>query len=261
MQMKPLPIVKNRFMRYASKLPELCVFLLSFGDRRSKKLTSVLRRSFVVGGACALFLGSVARSQTTDLVIKVQLPTNRWQAGLLQLERVTGETLLQDINVYGKADNSRAAAEGNPNRDTTLPYGDTPEGTYSAPRAVATGDGTAYSAYSYGPNGAIVLAPESGDAMAAKENGRVGLLIHGGDLNSQGKLRATHGCLRLSNEDMSKLISAIREAGNNPILQRCEVVDVSVIVGPEGVDEPGSDESDPPPGIEALLSPTSSPLL
>ncbi|OWV42684.1 hypothetical protein CDZ97_15465 [Mameliella alba] len=224
-------------------------YMMDSGD------SMITRRWVLFGGLISALLPRSGMANSTDLVIEVNLPADRWQAGILRLKRANGETLTEDLTVYGKADNGRAAQEGNPARSPVLPFGDTPEGGYSVPRMVSTGSGTAYTDRSYGPNGALVLKPESGDAKVAEGNGRTGLLIHGGDLSSSGKLRATHGCLRLSNADMDRLLAAIREAGNNPVLQRCEVVEVSVLVGPTGVDEPGPDESDPPPGIDALLEP------
>jgi lipoprotein-anchoring transpeptidase ErfK/SrfK len=61
----------------------------------------------------------------------------------------------------------------------------------------------------FGPNPFIVLDPTSGPALRAKQNGRHGLLIHGGDLNAQGKLRPTFGCVRVFNKDMKDLLKKL----------------------------------------------------
>lgn len=190
-----------------------------------------------------------------DLTINVQLPFDRTRTGLLTLTGSDGATLAGPFEVLGKSDNARAAKEGNASRDPTLPFGDTPAGTYSVPRIIDTGSGTNYSLRSYGPHEAIVLKPESGEAVDAAKNGRVGLLVHSGDLGKNGRLRATHGCLRLSNEEMKSLLDAIRAATNNDSELRCEAARVSVIVGGEADEGAGADESDPPPGIDDLLNP------
>ena len=100
----------------------------------------------------------------------------------------------------GKSDNAAAAAHGNPARNPLLPFGDIPTGTYAGVWSVPL-----IPARSYGPNPVLVLNPVSGDALTAKNNGRFGLLIHGGDLNAAGKFRPTHGCVRVGNDDMAWL--------------------------------------------------------
>ncbi|WP_376702504.1 L,D-transpeptidase [Mesorhizobium sp. ISC25] len=215
------------------------------------------RRDVTIGLGALGFFATTKSAPTSgaDLVIKVNLPLDRTKTGTLSLEAADGSLLVSDLDVLGKADNQKAISVGNVNREPTLPFGDTPEGTYSVPRLTATGDGTNYSTHSYGPNGAIVLKPESGQAKQADANNRIGLLIHGGDLGGGGKLRATHGCLRLSNDDMAKLIQAIGNAGNNTTFNRCEIVRVSVLVGGDAEEGAGDDEMDPPPGIGDLLNP------
>lgn len=214
----------------------------------------ISRRGFIAVLTAAT-LPCPTLAQPVDLVLDVRLPSDRHRTGLLTLKRVSGAAIVADLKVLGKADNARALLAGNPQRDPSLPFGDTPTGRYAVPRAVATGAGTPYSSNSYGSNGALVLDPVDGQAMDAKGNGRVGLLIHGGTLGTGSRLRATHGCLRLSDGDMAILMAAIRDSGENPTFQRCEVVNLSVLVGDLSVDEPGSDENDPPLGIEELLGP------
>ena len=48
----------------------------------------------------------------------------------------------------------------------------------------------------YGEQPRFVLNPISGDALIGLNNGRRGILMHGGALNAQGGLRPTWGCLR-----------------------------------------------------------------
>lgn len=206
----------------------------------------------------ALSLGTMvwprpSSAQGVDLVIRVEMSTDRDQIGSLFLETASGRRLAGPFPAYGRSDNRTADAHGNRARDPTRPFGDTPTGTYEVPRAVATGPGTAYVPRSYGPNGALVLKPMSGQAAQAAANGRIGLLIHGGDLSSAGKLRATHGCVRLSNGHMAALMAAIMTAGENARFQRCDITRINATVGPVGETTSGEDVGDPPPGIEALL--------
>jgi len=194
-------------------------------------------------------------AQSVDLVLKVELGADRDQTGHLRLETAGGRRLAGPFIVYGRADTAEATRHQNPTRSPTLPYGDTPVGTYEIPRVIRTGPDTPYNNRSYGPNGALVLKPTGGEASVAALNGRVGLLVHGGASGRGGKLRATHGCLRLSNADVAALIAAIAAAGNNPRFNRCDVVRLNATVGETADPVCGEDAGDPPPGIADLLQP------
>lgn len=190
-----------------------------------------------------------------DVTIKIDFTADRWQTGTLSLVDKNGATLAGPFRTLGKADNANAAAKGNPTRNPLRRWGDTPTGTYRVVRLQSSGPGTNYPAYNYGPDAVIVLDPLSGDALTAKQNGRTGLLIHGGAPGENGRLRATHGCIRLSNADMAALLLALRAASNNATQFRCEAIDVSVTVGEPSDDTAGPDMSDPPPGIDDLIAP------
>jgi lipoprotein-anchoring transpeptidase ErfK/SrfK len=194
--------------------------------------------------------------------IGVQLPADRTQTGTLSLVADDGVTVIAGpFMVYGKADGQTAAANGNSTRNTLLPFGDTPLGTYSVPGMEVTGDGTGRSTHSYGPNGAIRLNPTGGDAATAAIAGRQYLLIHGGDPNAAGLLRPTNGCLRLSNPDMVSLINSVAveaQLSGPPNSCNLGVLAVSVF-GPGGVDD-GYDEGDPPPPAAAMPIPAPIPL-
>src|SRR5579859_7744671 len=140
--------------------------------------------------------------------IVVELPKDRTQAGTLELQDDSGKTVAGPFDVLGKADNQTATSHGNPDRDPAMPYGDTPTGSYDVSGYKATGN-EQYSAHSYGTSGAIALDPVGGDAAEASDNGRTGLMIHAGDLGAEDQLRPTNGCMRMSNEDMATLMSAI----------------------------------------------------
>ena len=68
-----------------------------------------------------------------------------------------------------------------------------------------------------------MLDPVSGQAKIPKQNGRFGLLIHGGDLNAAGKLRPTFGCVRVFNNDLADLLQAIRAADDGSLDLRCSI--------------------------------------
>ncbi len=107
---------------------------------------------------------------------------------------------------FGKADNAMAARHGNPRRDTTRRFGDTPSGEYRA-RFVHTPQ---RDTNTYGVNGYIMMEPIGGDALVARRNGRSGLWIHGGSVRN-GRLRPTFGCVRVFDSDMAVLLSMSRQ--------------------------------------------------
>jgi len=135
--------------------------------------------------------------------LRVVLPKNRDNVGTLRVE-VDGRPLA-DFRVLGRG--SRGPG------DTSLrSKGNTPTGTYSANQIIET---ATFPQASYGPWGAVRLQPLSGDALLAEVLGRHGLLIHGGAPGTtgpwKGSLKPTHGCLRVSNDDMKKLRGMLEE--------------------------------------------------
>lgn len=210
------------------------------------------RRSFVgVLSSAPLAFAALAAAphQQAGLTIRVGLHSDRTRIGSLSLYDSSGTRLAGPFPALGKADSTAAKNHGNSARNPLLPYGDTPSGSYAADRLLRTGIGTGYRDRSYGPNGAIRLIPTSGDAALAAD--RTGLLIHSGDPSSNGGLRPTNGCIRLSNADMASLVAAIlvQQATAGP-LQSCTVgPQVETVVGVVGNEDPAQvyDEGDPPP--------------
>jgi hypothetical protein len=190
--------------------------------------------------------------------IVVELSSDRNVDGSIRLEDDTGHVLAGPFPAKGKADQKTASDPSkrkvvadrslspNPQRDPTQSYGDTPLGTYRLKGVRVTGSGTKYSADSYGTEGLIALEPTSGQALEAKNNGRVGLAIHGGKPSVSGGLRPTNGCIRVSNENMKDLIIALE---NVPNIVECNCVDIQVSLPSTGQVDPdeGYDEGDPPP--------------
>jgi hypothetical protein len=128
--------------------------------------------------------------------LHVLLPKDRTKMGWFHLYGEDGEHL-QAGRALGKADNDRAAKEGNPERITTLPYGDTPAGRFKLTRVHPV------SAEKQPRMGVkwLPIEGESGDAAVANQV-RTSLGIHAGrdgDPRTQaGELVPTNGCVRIA---------------------------------------------------------------
>lgn len=134
--------------------------------------------------------------------IHVFLPADRTKPGYLHLFDDDGSAQDLDLECLGKADNGRAAAEGNPSRDPTKPYGDTPSGRYERTRIVDFDAPHARMGRAW-----IPLTGETGDALEAMQRGRTGLGIHAG--RGDGRLVPTYGCLRMLDHDFEVLAGAL----------------------------------------------------
>ena len=139
--------------------------------------------------------------------ITVSLSSIRNQSGVMTVTR-SGQ-ILGRFQVLGRGSQGGG--------DTQLQVsGNTPTGSYRATRTVST---EAWNQSSYGPSGAIRLDPIGGNAVTS---GRSGILIHGGSPGGSGywrgagELRATHGCLRLSNADVAQLARTLSEGHADP---------------------------------------------
>ena len=163
-----------------------------------------------------------------DVHLRVKLPFNRDRSGVLSVE-MNGKTI-RTYEVLGRG------SQG-PGDTVFETNGNTPTGTY---------DGVGFeiksNQNSYGPV-ALRLRAKSGDALIAHdEYGRDGLLIHGGSLGGPGywrgagALRATHGCLRLDNDDMLDLQTLVTSAATDPAKQTCDLTRVTVSVETEEYD-------------------------
>jgi len=160
--------------------------------------------------------------------LKVLLSSNRNQSGILQLLRENA--LLTEYEALGRG--SQGAG------DTQMQVkGNTPTGEYRATQVVSTAQ---WPQNSYGPHGAIRLQPVSGNARAAEQQvGRQGLLVHGGSPGGAGywrkqpqqsDLKATLGCIRLSNDNMADLVRRLFQETLEPQNNRSVDLDVKVTV-------------------------------
>ena len=185
-----------------------------------------------------------------QLTIEINLPADRTKTGTLALkDPITGQALFGPVPVLGRAARNTAKANGNAAADPLLPFGDTPTGGYGIANIVANGPGTTRPIEVYGQSGSIVLDPQSGDALQAKQNGRVGLLIHSGRhaysaIVGPQALKPTNGCIRILDWHLGQLIEVIRK--NSLLFPGRVIVQIG---GPDGVqgdiDETVSD-GDPP---------------
>lgn len=182
-----------------------------------------------------------------ELVLKVSLPADRTSTGTLKLVHPgTGLVLFGPVPILGRA----ARRASNPSGDSLQPWGDTPTGNYDVPRIVGNGAGTTRPVDRFGQSGSIVLEPTGGDALTAKKNGRIGLLIHAGrhpfsSVVGAQALKSTNGCIRMLDFDMAQLITVIK---NNALVFPGKVtVEVEEPGGPRGDIDDSIDDGDPPP--------------
>ncbi|MCH9670680.1 MAG: L,D-transpeptidase [Gammaproteobacteria bacterium] len=144
-----------------------------------------------------------------DIALRLFLSSDRNRSGRLHVSEVRSGRQLAEFEALGRGSQGPG--------DTQLQVqGNTPVGEYRVERIETT---TNWAQSSYGPNGALRLTPHSGNAEVAERVARRrGLLIHGGSVGGggywrgEGELRATHGCVRLRNEDMRRLVAILSSA-------------------------------------------------
>ena len=166
----------------------------------------------------------------------IRLPVNRWQEG-------EGTLLGDDGNELGrwpcrgKADNGKAAANGNPpagepsQRDPRKPFGDTPAGAWQGCRAVIRprhepGD-------HIGPTWIPLPHERAADDATrelldpARQGCREDLGIHAG--RGDGELIATNGCVRMRDRDFARLVELVGEKKFGVEIQDIESTEMSKI--------------------------------
>lgn len=141
--------------------------------------------------------------------IEVKLSRTRQFPGSLTLTDASDAVLFGPVPCLGRADGFAAAQHNNAVRDPLKPFGDTPTGTYACTLEPAAPTDPA-DLRSYGPNRRILMTGTAGPALEAALL-RSGLMIHGGAPGNGGGLRPTHGCLRLSDENMAALVAVVKE--------------------------------------------------
>jgi hypothetical protein len=175
--------------------------------------------------------------------IVVELPRNRDCCGSLFVFQATGEILCGPFAVGARANDQLASARGNPTRNPLHRFGDTPSGTWRVREILPSGPETNFPEGEFGPHGVVVLEATGGDAALADANGRFRILIQAGQPSADGRLRATAGALRLSNEAQLQLLKAIEERGGS----RCDVVVNDAVAFDETVAADGTCDLEDPP--------------
>lgn len=145
------------------------------------------------------------------MLISIVVSSDRLKLGRLSVDGFVAEC-------YLKADSMRADGAGNPTRDPTLKFGDTPTGTY-----VATVGQVETPEYSYGASPVIHLRPIEGDGLVRARNekltpGQLGLAMHAGALDERGRLRPTLGCVRNYPEAQAELVERMLAWGGTATL-------------------------------------------
>ena len=162
-----------------------------------------------------------------NLHIAVHFSTQRDSSGLLNVHRLPENEVIASFDALGRGSQGPG--------DTQLQTnGNTPTGRYRVERLESTG---AWNQSAYGPHGALRLQPLDGNAAAS---GRSGLLVHGGDpvaadslsasFRPIGGLRPTYGCIRVSNEDMRRLVQLLFDESLNRQAHRSEPIDITLSV-------------------------------
>lgn len=142
------------------------------------------------------------------MILHSRLPRNRDGEGQFWVVGDDQRLLLGPVRCRGEADNANAARANNVIEDPTRVGGDHPGGRYRLVRAVSFHESDREHWLTYGP-WFFRLDPIEGEALLAKQAGRVGLGLHGGAPGPGDTLRPTFGCLRLFNDAVIALATLI----------------------------------------------------
>ena len=172
--------------------------------------------------------------------IIVNLPNDRYVPGTLVIKNTKGKQILS-VEALGRSFPNKNYPD-NLERDPLKQGGDTPLGGYEVTgfRETPKDD---KSQRSFGPNGKLDLKPTSGQALDAAKV-RFGIQIHGGAPNSNGNLRPTYGCVRVSDASMLLILQTLAQAEATEAM--CIIKTVSVVGSATSGGEPGELETDPP---------------
>ena len=142
--------------------------------------------------------------------IDLRTPRSRTRYGRLEVRAAArGAALTAPCPAVVAADPAIAAGLDNPDRDPLRPGGPPPFGRYRLSQVVSTRGLAAEARAEYGP-AALAFEPLDGDAATAESYGRLLLLVHGGELGADGRLRPTTGGVRLTDADIGALADLVR---------------------------------------------------
>lgn len=146
-----------------------------------------------------------------DYHIVANLGKNRNVPGTLKVYDKTGKLVLKPVQALGRGTNH--PLNDNDHTQQLKRNADTPSGVAKC-RVIGAGG----SVKSFGKHDRVHLYEGlEGNFLKAQQAGRSEILIHGGTNPTQGQpwspLRPTHGCIRLSEVDMNKLIFVLNQCG------------------------------------------------
>jgi hypothetical protein len=142
----------------------------------------------------------------------IAVPKGRGFCGRAILVGSNGATRAGPFRALATASVRVATKHANPAASPLMLFGHPPEGVYVVAASLPPGYAHRRRSRRYGRVGALLLAPQSGDALRAAENGRTLIAIHGGPRDTKRRLRPTRGGIRFSNQDMVALLSAMNDA-------------------------------------------------
>ena len=168
-----------------------------------------------------------ATADVSKLVLFV--PRDRAFCGRAHIVGSDGATRAGPWRVLATASVRVARKHGNADASPLRPFGHPPAGTYVVAASLPPGWVHAKRKRRYGRVGALLLAPQSGDALQATANGRKLVAVHGGPQDKKRRLRPTRGGIRFSNAHMKKLLAALNDAqkDGDPIAS-VEIVEVDM---------------------------------
>lgn len=178
--------------------------------------------------------------------ISVVFGADRNFCGRLSLIDDDDRVICGPFAVAGRASSLLAARHGNPTREPTLPYGDTPTGVYRVTQSMPVGHSMADASHRFGGQSVLLLQPVSGDAALAEANGRFHLYIQADAPGDNSALRSSAGSLRLKATAMAELVDLV--ATRPQIAVHC--VEAPGLVSMQEVFDDETCNEEDPPGTE-----------
>lgn len=144
--------------------------------------------------------------------IIAHFPFNRDYKGTIKMYSHQGTLIYGPVVALGRGSNNPLTNDNN-HSNWKMKNSDIPTGDYTASLIEAK------PGLIFGPEQRIYLEPIAGNALIAKLNGRTGFMIHGGEAerNTTYKwypLKATNGCIRISDKDQKNLVKLVNNLGS-----------------------------------------------
>lgn len=137
------------------------------------------------------------------------VPRSRRHCGRAALVGANGRVLAGPFRVLATASARVARRHGNPTRDPSLPFGHPPAGRYLLTDVLPPNVVHPRRPHRFGTSGGIVLRRAQGQPFAAS---RETIVLHGGPLDMDRRIRPTRGGLRMADADLDALTRALNDA-------------------------------------------------